>query len=1159
MATNEIDEISVRLTADAVDLLKNTDDAIKDVEDSMDDLGASVQDSMEGAMDGAGRAVVAFAEKFKITIEDAAVILEKVGGFDELFGVGAEELAAAARNIQDNITSSVDDATSAIANLGAAGAEALLGLEGMADPLKEAGQAARDVATSTPAAIDSGLVQPVDSAGESTRQFGDDVKKVMGDDVPASLEEATTQAERFGSAYEGAMSTIRTESTDSEEAVKGMTTEIASGFDDLAQRIRQISEQFRITFVQAAGIVAQSAEAYGITADEIRNTLNAMEEFVPLNKRAADAMAALDEQIEYVGEHMDKKLMNQIERFKEEVGDLNNATIDQVNQLGEFNDEVSRTSEVLDMARPKIAAMVADLQSMGAALPDVLDESRWEAMAVRMSEVADSSDELSDSFDAYLDKQQKSIVSSQGLGSVTDELGQLFGLLGGELGGVAQGLISVISKGAGIVALFTVLKKLADLIAQAAERAIEFNAMAIQSAVALRLQANATGEAVISTGDYIGRLTEISNQFGLSRDAMIGATNQLLLMNQQMGLSEDQVFALATRGAALAKVFDKEVTPVMTNLAQFVATGMRSGLDDFALQLDEVAIRAKAVELGFSANLDTLTAQQQAYVRLNLVLDQTAQFEEAAGAMAETMASRMDKANEQIDIATQQIGNVFAPALVALKELWADVATGFANAIQLIVLLWLRTSSTIIASMMATAATIVKIWEDVKDLSVAPLGEYRDMWQEAFGTARADLLQEGVDRMLGSTEEFESGLESLAATAQQTSDEVIDATYEMVDAFVDAAEQFDESMAQIARRYMDTMEDITRTFAQRRADAEVDLQRDLRDIDRDAAIARMDAIREYQVDEIRLREDFQMDIRQLEERFVLDLEDAVRDRDARQVLNLQRRFNLEKKQREEDYLLRQKRLKEDFKIELQEIERQRLIRRQERIAQFQEELLDLQEQEARRREQARINRERAERDLLETIRRRLLLLSEGAAAELEIEQQKLVALRDALIAAYGPNGWIEQIYAQSIARRTALLQQSIAQASALASAYNVQATQSLAGTSFSTPYDVQSVQSLSGFSFRQRGGTILATSPTAFVAGEGRPERIDITPLSESTGEPAAGFRNGEMGGGEAVRIELDVNASEELIIDVADQAMSEIAEVIVSVNQKNQGGGRVG
>jgi hypothetical protein len=89
----------------------------------------------------------------------------------------------------------------------------------------------------------------------------------------------------------------------------------------------------------------------------------------------------------------------------------------------------------------------------------------------------------------------------------------------------------------------------------------------------------------------------------------------------------------------------------------------------------------------------------------------------------------------------------------------------------------------------------------------------------------------------------------------------------------------------------------------------------------------------------------------------------------------------------------------------------------------------------------------------------------------------------------------------------------------------------------------------------QRGGSFIATSPQQIGVGEGRPERVDITPLSGATGQPSAGFRGG--GGGERVGIDLNVEASDMLVVEVADQTMTEIADVMVNVSQKNYQGGR--
>ena len=97
-------------------------------------------------------------------------------------------------------------------------------------------------------------------------------------------------------------------------------------------------------------------------------------------------------------------------------------------------------------------------------------------------------------------------------------------------------------------------------------------------------------------------------------------------------------------------------------------------------------------------------------------------------------------------------------------------------------------------------------------------------------------------------------------------------------------------------------------------------------------------------------------------------------------------------------------------------------------------------------------------------------------------------------------------------------------------------------------YNVQAIQTQ--LPQRQRGGSFVATGPQSLSVGEGRPERVDITPLSGGTGKPSAGFRGG--GGGEKIGIDLNVDASDLLVVEVADQTMQEIAEVFVNV----EGGG---
>lgn len=71
--------------------------------------------------------------------------------------------------------------------------------------------------------------------------------------------------------------------------------------------------------------------------------------------------------------------------------------------------------------------------------------------------------------------------------------------------------------------------------------------------------------------------------------------------------------------------------------------------------------------------------------------------------------------------------------------------------------------------------------------------------------------------------------------------------------------------------------------------------------------------------------------------------------------------------------------------------------------------------------------------------------------------------------------------------------------------------------------------------------------------GEGRPERVDITPLSGGNGAPLAGFGGG--GAGSRVRIDLALRLTEGLEAELVDQAINEAAEVVLSMAQAERKG----
>jgi hypothetical protein len=346
-------------------------------------------------------------------------------------------------------------------------------------------------------------------------------------------------------------------------------------------------------------------------------------------------------------------------------------------------------------------------------------------------------------------------------------------------------------------------------------------------------------------------------------------------------------------------------------------------------------------------------------------------------------------------------------------------------------------------------------------------------------------------------------------------------------AMEDAERDLAKGLEDIQEKLNQTLADINRDLNRDIIDAQADLQRDLADLDRETAEERAEAIHDSHVEEQRETEDHYDKLRELENKFLLDLQDAVRERDARQVLMLIRRFNLEKNQLENDYDKRQRRRREDLALELADLERQRQQKRSDLFRDFEEEIENLRLQAERRRVDAMADADRQRAQLRKNINDRLTELGRGLAAELKLTHDQLSKLRTMLLAAYGPNGWVLAIYRGAA---NAISQMSMAPGSG--------------GGAFGGGGG-------GGAFAMQRGGEFVATSPTLFSAGEGRPERVSVSPLSNS-GSPSAGFRDGNGRGS----LEVSIALEDGLRAEITDEAMSNLSDVIVSIT-KVQGKGK--
>jgi hypothetical protein len=113
----------------------------------------------------------------------------------------------------------------------------------------------------------------------------------------------------------------------------------------------------------------------------------------------------------------------------------------------------------------------------------------------------------------------------------------------------------------------------------------------------------------------------------------------------------------------------------------------------------------------------------------------------------------------------------------------------------------------------------------------------------------------------------------------------------------------------------------------------------------------------FQLRERRETEDHLRELRRLEDDYLFNLADAVRARDARAIIDLQRNFNKAKDQKQESFDVSQGRGKEDYNRELADIRNGEREKRDEILRSQSEQLADVRAHEAERLAELAIKRD----------------------------------------------------------------------------------------------------------------------------------------------------------------------------------------------------------
>lgn len=706
-------------------------------------------------------------------------------------------------------------------------------------------------------------------------------------------------------------------------------------------------------------------------------------------------------------------------------------------------------------------------------------------------------------------------------------LGQFFQTQVGQIGQFVTGLLAGVS-------VLRVLQSIVQEIQQSINVAQQLGEAQDQLTRSTLTLQRSIGENAGTLAEWNQLVGDLAARLRVSDAEIAQSLSQFQTYAIRLNLTRDELFGVVEASADLARAQGKDLLPVLRSVGRFIETGQKEALEDYGILVTDTALREQARAMNLSDNLKLLTEAELQQVRYNVALEQMGIFTEAAGQNLGTQTERlMDLRREQTEV-QQIMGKALLPAFVR----WNEIMLTGRKLLASLVLVVQEISIALGAELRGALAGVAAAWEVFNEQlrtgrfdAQAIIDAFSAVRDQVNQQLREAGRQELADALQGTTEAVDDFLDQNEDDVEDWGEGVQSAIDRAGKAILRLEAQWEEGLARARQRLADRLEDIARDFARRRRDLERDLQRDLEEIDREAAEARRKAIIQAQVDERRLREDFQRDIRDMERRFLLDLEDAVRERDARRIIQLTRQFNLERMEREEEFETALQRRREDFQLELAEIERQRQIRREERLREYREELIDLQEQQSRKIEEAQRAFQREIRDLQQRINVRLQLIAEGFAAETEMTVTHVEQLRSILESAYGAGGFVEQF----IQRYRQLLMQG--QAGGIGGPVVPVAPGDVGGgNTQNLPNDPTNL-----FPF-QRGtlGSIF-TSPTNLRVAEARPERVSVTPLSPS-GVPAAGFRGQGGAGSMMVRIMLD----EGLVGEIVDQTMGETAKVVL-------------
>jgi hypothetical protein len=660
-----------------------------------------------------------------------------------------------------------------------------------------------------------------------------------------------------------------------------------------------------------------------------------------------------------------------------------------------------------------------------------------------------------------------------------------------------------------------------------------------------------------SLRETVELITELRKEFPvLSTPELTDALDNIILRTAQMGLTWKDLTDILTVAAGVYSVTGQNMEQTSDAiLAAMMSSSGRMTItlsNNTNLQITQLMLVAKAKELeikNIEKGISALSAEERARVVLAVIMEQYAESQKDIDKSMKTVPAQVDAVSKSwVDLQTK-IGTVFlyikaqfAPTMLLVLD---TMLKAFPKVVSYL-MLFLKMTWFINSALSGLVLGIVTFFNSATD-GVGTFKEavksFFDGFKSGFNESQAffDNVAKGVLDTVGDIEKVFGDRGSILGLklAKGINDGLEEGlTEDQLSALEDFERSIEEMALDIQRTLEQDLIDLGRKFTDIDTDYKRQLVEIIKDYERGIADANeqamesiADANTKYRENELKEEDDYQRKLQRLRDEFLFDLEDALRARDAGQVLRLIRRYNLDKKNLVQENNEQQEERRKTLAEELADIEKQR-----------QRKLADLLEEMNYKRNKAVEDwlRDRADaqtrfdQDQEDEKRRNAYKLQDLVDALSEQGLATLAgaeAIRSIMMTYFGPGGYTDKIYNYLIAK----IRAAAAIASAMAKAMGGGA---VGGNAKNQPMQFAS------------GGAMIASRPTTAVFGEGgEPELAVFLPLSKLKSPTArSSLTSGASGGG---KIKLEVLLSPDLEARIIQQAANNVAATITKIQRE--------